>query len=72
MNLCKKHRVPIVINTDAHFCGIIGNVANAARMVEDLSFPKELILNADMEKVKEFITAKRGDVFGADFEYVIE
>ena len=45
--LCTKHRVPIVLSSDAHFAGDVGNVENAIRIVREAQVPEELILNAD-------------------------
>lgn len=63
MKLCKKHEIPIVINTDAHFCTLIGQIPNAEQMVNDLDFPKELIINADWNRLKDYIVRKRGNIF---------
>ena len=48
--LCKKYGVPLVLSSDAHFAGDVGNVAAAIRLVEEAGIPEELILNADEKR----------------------
>ena len=35
------------MNSDAHFCTLIGNFAKAVNMLESIDFPEELIINKD-------------------------
>lgn len=70
LRLCKKYEVPVVFSTDAHFCTIVGNCENALAIAESVDFPRRLVFNSDMDRIREYITAKRGDVFGAEFEYI--
>jgi len=48
--LCAEYGVPVVVNSDAHYCGLIGCFDDALAILEDVSFPEELILNADYER----------------------
>ena len=59
LKLCKKYEVPVVVNSDAHYCGIIGVVTEAEKMLDELAFPEELIFNADFDRVMAFIGKKR-------------
>ena len=43
--LCKEHNVPIVIGSDAHAVGKVGEKSNALELVEEVDFPEELIMN---------------------------
>ncbi|MGN1133273.1 MAG: phosphatase [Oscillospiraceae bacterium] len=58
VKLCKKYEVPIVIDSDAHFCQNIGHVPNALEIVEACEFPEKLVINADWNKVREHILKK--------------
>lgn len=58
--LCAEYGVPIVVSTDAHFYTDIGNFANSLECLERIHFPEELILNADEERFRAFITSKMG------------
>lgn len=53
--LCAREGVTIAVNTDAHDPGAVGDFALAARLLEELDFPEELILNNDQEKLKAFL-----------------
>lgn len=58
--LCAEYGVPVVVSTDAHFYTDIGNFGPSLECLKQLHFPRELILNADEERFKAFITAKTG------------
>ncbi|MBR4200897.1 MAG: phosphatase [Oscillospiraceae bacterium] len=61
--LCKKHEIPIVLNTDAHYAGLIGKTPLASQLLLDLDFPKKLIVNLDAARIAELAAAKRGITF---------
>lgn len=61
LKICKKYRIPIVVDTDCHFCELIGQTPIAAQLIEDNDFPPELIFNADWEKVRERVLKKHPD-----------
>lgn len=48
--LCAEFGVPVVVSSDAHFHTCIGSFDRALRMLEEIAFPAELILNADYER----------------------
>ncbi len=48
--LCKHFGNPIVVSSDAHFSASIGEFDDALRMLEEIDFPEELILNADFDR----------------------
>ena len=52
---CKKYRVPIVINSDAHFHTQLGYYHNTIRMLEEIGFPEELVINADIGRFKRYL-----------------
>lgn len=57
--LCKKHAVPVLMSSDAHFATDIAVIDNSLAMVEKVDFPDELIMNYDVEKMLAFITSKQ-------------
>lgn len=59
MKLCKKYEVPVVIDTDCHFCELIGKTPLVSQLVEELDFPQKLIMNTDWDKIREFVLKKR-------------
>lgn len=61
--ICKKHRVSIVVNSDSHYCGYIGNFDRCKRLLSDIDFPQELIINADKDRFMDYLKNKRGHIF---------
>jgi len=45
--LCKKYNSKLIINSDAHFCTLIGEFTEAIKMLESIDFPEELIINKE-------------------------
>ena len=48
--LCMEYRVPVVVNSDAHFSASIGDFSAALAMLEEMGFPEELIVNSSKER----------------------
>lgn len=63
MGICKKYEIPVIINTDAHFCGIVGDVTESEKVIEEVGFPKSLIINSDWERLKAYIESRHGNIF---------
>ena len=63
LRLCKRYEVPVVINTDAHFCELVGRIDLASQLVEETGFPRELIYNTEWERIREHIIKKHGEIF---------
>lgn len=61
--LCAKHGVPLVLSSDAHFAGNVGEVSDAIRIVTEAGVPEELILNANADRFAERLTAMTGRRF---------
>ncbi|MEE1552625.1 MAG: phosphatase, partial [Lachnospiraceae bacterium] len=59
LKLCKKYEVPVVFDSDCHFCQLIGQTPKVAKIAEELDFPEKLIMNSDWEKIREYVLAKR-------------
>ena len=53
--LCKKHGVSIIVNSDAHFCTQIGKFDKAIKLLAEIDFPEELIINADVNRFKSYL-----------------
>lgn len=61
--LCKKHEIPIVLNTDAHYAGLVGKTPLAEQLLRDLDFPERLIVNLDADFIMDLAHRKRGIAF---------
>lgn len=57
--LCKKHRVPIIASSDAHYTTDIANLDHALPVLLEVDFPMELVINYDLEQFKEYIAFNR-------------
>jgi putative hydrolase len=55
LNLCDRYQVPIIINSDAHDPYSVGNFNLAIKLIEDLNFDKNLILNTEYNNIMEFL-----------------
>jgi len=53
--LCKKYSVPVVMSTDAHFSPEIGIVPDSRRLLTEIEFPEELILNTRLERFCDYL-----------------
>ncbi|MGI6509071.1 MAG: phosphatase [Erysipelotrichaceae bacterium] len=62
LKLCMEHRTNIVVNSDAHDPQHVGRIDLALKMLEEVGFDEELIVNATKERFKEFITRKTKNI----------
>ena len=53
--LCTEHCVPIIVNTDAHDPGAVGDFTLAQELLAKLDVNEDLILNNDLNKLKSFL-----------------
>lgn len=50
---CSQYRVPVLLGTDSHICYTVGDFTETMKILEEMQFPKELILNCDMANLKK-------------------
>lgn len=62
LKLCKKYEVPVVIDSDCHYCELIGQTPIALELVKELDFPERLIMNSDWDKIREYVLKKKPDL----------
>lgn len=53
--LCMEYGVPIIVNTDAHDAGAVGDFAMARKLLQEMDIEEELIINNDEEKLISFL-----------------
>lgn len=53
--LCEKHRVPVIVNSDAHDPDYVGRFTEACELLNGVGFDEGLILNTSVEKFKNYI-----------------
>ena len=61
---CVKQGCYIIVNTDAHDPSEVGRFEKAVELLNEVDFPKELILNCDLDKLKELIDYKFDRIMG--------
>lgn len=55
IQLCKKFSVPIVVNTDSHFSTLVGCFENSLKLLEELDFPEELVVNSEVVRFQNYL-----------------
>ena len=53
--LCKKHEVSIVVNSDSHFCTRVGKFDKALELLKEVEFPEHLVINADKTRFENYL-----------------
>jgi putative hydrolase len=51
LNLCKEYRVKVILGSDAHISYDVGNFTNCAKLLEEVDFPEELVVNYNEEDI---------------------
>ena len=64
IRICRKYEIPVVINTDAHFCTIVGDVTESLKLAEEIGLPEKLVVNADWDRLYTYIQSRHGKIFG--------
>ncbi|MBQ5866236.1 MAG: phosphatase [Oscillospiraceae bacterium] len=53
--LCMEYGVPVIVDSDAHDPGAVGDFSLAINVLEEVGFDQDLIINTDVQKVKQFL-----------------
>lgn len=54
LEICRNNNVPIILGSDAHIKYDVGNVDRCNKLLEEINFPKELIVNYNNDLLKEY------------------
>lgn len=65
IRLCKKHGAFVCLDSDAHFAAQVGKFPKSLFMLKECDFPKELVLNADENRLWEFVQRRRKEKIAA-------
>jgi putative hydrolase len=57
---CAELGIPVVVSSDAHFHEAVGLFPSPIALLESISFPEELILNADYDRFLAVVKEKAG------------
>lgn len=55
---CFEEGVMVAFNSDAHYAGLIGEVEEACKLIEEKDIPTELIINSRLEHFLSFLKEK--------------
>jgi putative hydrolase len=55
MQKCFEHGAKVVVNSDAHFCTHVGDLADITAYLENLGYPEHLIINRNKAALFEFL-----------------
>lgn len=58
LELCREYQVPVIVDSDAHFDTLIGEVIEARMLLESLNFPEKLVLNRSVEALKDHVNCR--------------
>ena len=61
IELCKRYEVPVLINSDAHHMWAIGDVPHSKRILREMDFPPELVLNTSFDSIDGYIRRRRAE-----------
>ncbi|MGL4392999.1 MAG: phosphatase [Fusobacteriaceae bacterium] len=57
--LVKKHGGYLVLNSDSHFSGHIGEFGAVEKIIEQINFPQEKLLNTSVEILNKFLNLRK-------------
>lgn len=55
LECCKKYNAKVILGSDAHISYDVGKFPYSEKIIEDLGFPKELVLNYNEEEIIKFL-----------------
>ena len=59
LKLCKQYKIPVLFSSDAHFTTGIGNTEEIEKVLKEVEFPEDLVINYSVENFKNFIRENR-------------
>lgn len=59
LNLCKKMAVPIIMGTDSHICYTVGDFQETVKLMQEIDFPFDLVLNYDEQNLQRLLNPNR-------------
>lgn len=57
--LCRKHDVRVAVSSDAHFAFDMGKHDVALRLLKEIAFPSELIVNLTIERFEAYLAERK-------------
>lgn len=57
LKLCEHYKASVLLSSDAHIEADVGNHKRAIKLMEEVGFPEELIVNGSLERLGSYIPA---------------
>ena len=57
--IAKKYGCFITVNTDSHYCRLVGHTDLARKIIEEVDYPEELIINSSEERLNKFLELRK-------------
>lgn len=57
-SLCKKHRAPIIVNSDSHISFDVGRFDKAMELIKTIEMPEDLIINTCVDRFVNHLKCK--------------
>lgn len=58
LKACQRHKTQIILNSDAHYCERVGDLSMAIKLVEEIGFPENLVVNADENRFANYLKSR--------------
>lgn len=59
LELCKKHNTLVALGTDSHISFDIGEFQEAEKLITEVGYPEEKIINYSLENLEEFLKNRK-------------
>lgn len=66
LRCCMEKELPVILSSDAHFSGYVGQMEEALRLLEAERFPEELVLNTSADRFITYLQKRRGTFEGGN------
>lgn len=58
MEACKKYGTMVSVDSDAHYCELIGHFDRAVKLLNDIGFDEELVINTSLKRFEKYLESK--------------
>jgi len=65
LKLAKIMEAPVMISSDSHICYDVGNFSRALTLLDEINFPKELVINSSKSRLAGFLEHKKNAALSA-------
>ena len=59
LKLCREYQAPIIVDSDAHADSLVGSHQYVQKILDELQFPEELIVNRSVDEFKKYVNKNK-------------